>query len=193
MRSLERMWGEFKSELSPDLEAIAEQPDFERWINDGRTRLGYYVGNTATLTWSADDWTVSLPSDYCQFDSIEPDDGVIVPAWRVWRNKLRFDEQPTDAGTVTLFYLAFPAEITGAADSTMPDVLDQALISYALYRFYKWLAGSRADYRRYSTIAQGNAADVPQLLAAAAGHRQDFLEALDTFLLEAPVSYFGDV
>lgn len=193
MRSLERMWEDFGSDLSDELAQMADRPAFDRWINDGRSRLGYYVGATATLTWAVDDWTVDLPTDYCAFDDIEPDDGVTVPPFRVWRSQIRFDAKATSAGTATLFYTTLPDEITASADSTLPDVLDQALVSYALFRFFKWLATSRSDYRRYSTVAQGNAADVPQLLAAASGHRQDFIEAIDVYGLEAPVSFYGEV
>jgi len=192
MRSLQRMYDDFTAELSDELAQMVDIVDVQRWINDGRSRLGYYVGGTAALAWSTNDWTVNLPTDFCDLDDIEPASGISLPPWRVWQRQIRFDTQPTSNGTATLFYLKLPPEITGAADSTYPDVLDQSLTSYALFRFFKWLATSRSDYRRYSTIAQGNAADVPQLLAAAAGHRQDFAEGVDTHNLRAPVSFFGD-
>jgi hypothetical protein len=187
------MYDDFKTELSDELQQMASPENFQRWINDGRARMGYYVGGTASLTWIIGDWTVNLPTDFCDADSIEPADGVRLPPFRVWERQLRFNEKATTAGSATLFYLKLPAEITGVADSTLPDVLDQGLVSYALFRFFKWLATSRADYRRYSTIAQGNAADVPQLLAAGAGHRQDFAEAVDTHSLNKAVSFFGEV
>jgi hypothetical protein len=192
MRSAEQMWDDFLGELSTDLQRMAEQPKFLRWVNDGKSRIGYYVGGSAAITWAIGDLLISLPTDYCEFDSIEPASGTTMPEYRIWRDKIRLTSAATSAGSATLYYQKLPPDITGAADSTLPDILDQGLISFALFKFFKWLATSRADYRRYSTIAQGNAADIPQLLAAAAGHRADFAEASDLRTLQAPVTYFGD-
>jgi hypothetical protein len=192
VRSLTVLKEGFYRELSDELGQIADEDDVASWINDGRTRLGYYEPKTAALTWSVGDYLVTLPVDCCEFDSVVPDDGVSIPPHRVWNNRLRFDCKATSAGTATLFYGATPAAITGDLDSTLPDVLDQALISYALFRFFKWLAASRSDYRRYSTIAQGNAADVNQLLAAASGHRTDFIDAISSREIPAPVSFYGE-
>jgi hypothetical protein len=192
MRTQDQMWENFGSDLSDELAQMVDRSQFDRWVNDGISRLGFYTGASADLAWVSGDWSVEFPADYCDFDSLEPLSGSAVPAHRIWRRTLRFERRATSPGSATLFYTRLPDLITSTAASTLPDVLDQALVSYALYRFFKWLATSRADFRRYSTIAQGNAADVPQLLAAAAGHRQDFAEAVDVHILQSPVAFFGD-
>ena len=182
----------FYRELSDELQQVCPPDRVEGWLNDGRPHLGFYEGKTATLTWAADDYLVDLPSDFCEFDSIVAAENSDMPAYRVWNRKLRLEEAATSAGSATLFYAAVPAQITGSAPSTLPRNLNRALVAFALYRFLKWLVASRADYRRYSTIAQGNAADIPTLMSIAAGYRQDFIDALGTQKLDAPVTFFGD-
>lgn len=190
--TLEDLRSLFYRELSEELQAVVPSDRVDGWLNDGRPHLGYYFGQTETLTWAVDDYLVDLPADFCEFDSLVPADGVVLPAYRVWNRKLRFETAATSAGSATLFYASTPPAITGSAPSTLPVSLNRALVAYALYRFLRWLVNSRADYRRYSTIAQGNAADVPTLLSIAGGYRQDFIEALGTQKLDAPVSFFGD-
>lgn len=194
MKSAQQLTEAFYQDLSEDLSQMVRGDDqILGWINDARTRVGFYVPKTVALTWDEDDWTVDLPEDFCEFADLKADDDTIIPSYSIWENsKLRFDSKATADGGATLFYGADPPRISATQDSVFPDNLDQACVAYALYRFFKWLATSRADYRRYSTLMQGNATDVATLLQTAAGYRADYIESMGSTKLAPPVTFFGN-
>jgi hypothetical protein len=189
VRRLGELRDSFYAELGEELRMMAEKKDIDRWLNDAAAYMDEHDGKTATITWAADDYLVDLPTDFVSLDSIETDDPL--PGYRVWHRKLRFDDSASSAGTATIFYLAEPTRVTGSTASTLPDILDQARVFYALARFFRRLTTSRSDYRRYSTIAQGNAAEIADLLALAERYQADFDAAVNAYEPSEAVTYFG--
>ena len=189
MRRLGELRESFDAELGEELRALVEQRDVDRWLNDAAAFMEEYEGQTAEVTWAVGDRLVSLPDDFTDLDSVETND--VMPSYRVWQRKLRFECAATSAGTATIYYLGEPARVTGSSASTLPDILDQARVFYALSRFFRRLATSRSDYRRYSTIAQGNAADVADLLAQAERYQDDFNTAVDGYKPRAAITFYG--
>ena len=194
MKNLVDLRADFDAELTDDLLQMVRDQDKNRWLNDAQAHVIYFNPTSAVLTWSIGAFLVTLPADFVSFDSFHPTavGDPAIPSYRLWHNKIRFTEKATVAGSATLFYGASLPAITGTVASVIPAVLDQALVSWALSRFYRQLAGSRTDFRRYSTLAQGNAADVPQLLSAADRHQSDFAGSVNAWQMPEAVTFFGD-
>jgi hypothetical protein len=191
--AIEEMREAFYGELDSNLAEMVEPDQIDLWLNQARAHTRYEHPTTAVLAWSKGNLLVDLPDDFCSLDEIVPSGGASLPTFRVWNGKLRITDPngaPSD-GTATIFYGAIPPKVTGSAKSVMPEVIDQACVSWALSRFFRRLASSRSDYRRYSTIAQGNAADIGQLLTESDRHHGDFLERVDAWRIAEPVSFFG--
>lgn len=189
MRRLGELRDSFYAELGEELRVMAEKKDIDRWMNDAAAYMDEHDAQTATITWVAGDFLVTLPSDFVSLDSLDTDDPL--PGYRVWHRKLRFESAATSDGSATIFYLAEPDRVTASTASTLPDILDQARVFYALARFFRRLATSRSDYRRYSTIAQGNAAEIGDLLAQAERYQADFDAAVNAYEPAEAVGYFG--
>lgn len=196
-----------KDELG-DAEQLVRDEQFTRWVNRGRHALGIYQPRVAELTWTANADGVALPPDYSQLQEIVPASGTTIPVFRVVGNKpgggpelgdpppaayLAFiDPSCVSGGTATLYYgVDYPA-ITGAVASTMPAAADEAVVSYALARFFKRVAASRADFRRYVTVTGQNGIEVADLLELADQHSRDFLDQRAGLAVQAPTTYFGD-
>jgi hypothetical protein len=189
VRSLGELRQSFYAELGEELRSLVEKQDIDRWLNDAAAFMDEWDGKSVSLTWAIGDVLVDLPTDFVSLDSLESTS--IVPQYRVWRRKLRFESAATSAGTATAYYLAEPARVTGSDASTLPNILDQARVFFALSRFFRRLATSRSEYRRYSTIAQGNAADIADLLAQAERYELDFDAATNAYEPAGAVTFFG--
>src|SRR4051812_38482799 len=169
----------FKDEVG-EVQQLARDSAIDRWVNEGQGRLRVYRQRDTPLSWAAGATSVTLPTDFHHEERVAPDYGVTLSPYDVWNGVLRF-RHPLDvrAGTGVLFYWGNWPYITGSADSQLPELGDQACLSFALFRFFKRLASSRADYRRYAAIAQGNGVGVDDLATLAEQHYNDFTEARD--------------
>lgn len=179
MMTLSEFRDAFASEVGPEVAALARAQEIDRWFNAAQRALGVYREMTSDLAWLALASTVALPTDFVRPEQLLPDpDTGCVPSHRVWGDPkaiLFVDPANVTAGSAKLFYWAAWPKITSGQPSLLPDVGDDACLSYALYRFYKRLASSRADYRKYSTVAAANGVDIEELDALSERHYNDFL------------------
>lgn len=176
-----------------DLSALVDNAEVDRWVNEGRTRIGAYKRSTATVTWAAGDPDVDLPADCVAFVRLHGDDVYLLGRYTVWGTKLVLHDPDgaSGSGTATAFYRAYYPQITGAADSELSEEADRGLISYALFRFFKKLSSSRSEYRRYSTLVGQNAVQIEDLQVEADRHYNDFVESSEALPLDPPTIFYG--
>lgn len=167
----------FRSEVG-DAAALVRDPEIFRWFNAGQRALGTYREKNAGLTWALGATEVDLPTDFVRPELLDGDD---VPSYRIWGDpkKIIFREATYSAGTGTLYYYAAWPRVTGSQPSLLPDVGDDACLSYALYRFFKRVASSRSDYRKFATTVAANGVDISELDALSERHYNDFLASRD--------------
>lgn len=183
---------EFNEEVG-DLSSLAVPGEVERWVNEGRTRIGVLDFKTATVTWNAGDTEVTLPSDFVTFSDLRGDELGALGPYEVWGNKLlvkRPDGARADGSALLLYRAYFPA-IDAENDSVLPEEGNRALLSYALYRFFKKLSASRVNYRRYATLVGQNAVQIEDLQAEADRHYSDAVDAVDALPLDPPAIFYG--
>lgn len=184
-----------KDELGTDLASLISDDDFDRYINDAIRRLGYYLEETATLTWNSGDTSVALPADFVAEDRIQGAETVSLPRERrIWGNTMYFQVEGVDSdGSATLFYFAEHPALDDDADATaLPGTADTALVAFVCYRAYKRIASSRADYRRYSTLVQANGVDVSELASISDQYYAEFLEAKEGLPSRQAATFYGD-
>ena len=174
--------------------ALFVNTDIDRWVNEGRSRIPFHEKKSATLTWSAGDVEVDLPSDLLTMSTLRGRDVCYLGHYVRWGFKLLLDaeEGASSAGTATLLYRSYYPEITDVAASTLPEEGDQALLSYAKYRFYSRLTGNRAFYKRYATLAGANAVQIEDLQAEASRHYDDFLAASEVLPPDEPAFFYNE-
>lgn len=185
----------FFSEIGEDLGELARDHEVLGWFNDGLGRLPARHPKTATITWSASDESVPLPTDLVSLEAVRTADGVYVPKFLRWGSTLQFLDPATVGGSATIFYFARFPRVDGDNPSLCSPVGEDAAFSYARYRFFRKLAGSRADFRRYSTITGQSGIDVSDLEAIAERHRQDFVDSraeMEEGELLEPATPYGD-
>lgn len=164
-----------------------------RWINRGRARLAHYQQKSATLTWADGAASVALPADCERVDRILTTGSNFLPKHYVLSSVISFlDPENVSAGSATLYYSASFPPVTGQADSTMPAIADEAVVSYVLARYFKRIASTRSDFRRYVTITGQNGVDVRDLLDLATDHDRDFVQAREDLVSDAPATFYGD-
>jgi hypothetical protein len=203
VRSLEDFVDFIKDELG-DVEQLVRDEQFIRWVNRGRARLGIVKAERAALTWAAGAAYVALPDDFERLDSVVPDPGVTMPRFFLVASTgdpaapeapyyLRFvDPSCVEAGTAAVYYGASYPDVTGAAPSTMPPLADEAAVSFALSRFFRRLAASRADFKRYATITGQSGIDVNDLTALADEHVREFEDARAELIGAEPATFYSD-
>lgn len=174
------------------LAQLVDTTDVVRWLNDGQRRLGWYVRKTAALTWASTDTSVDLPADFFDLAKVRPDVVTSIPAFDVWGTKLLFtnpDGAPT-SGNATLLYLARPAAITDTQDSELTDEGDTGIVAFALYRLFKKLSNSRAEYKRYSTLVGANGVSMEDLQDKALAWYDEFVSSGDSLPPDPPAFFF---
>ena len=176
MLSQEDFRDAFKSEVGDDVYGMIRPEEVDRWINRGQARLGYQLQKSSALTWAAGDSQIALPTDFHHSEKWQVTDGCL-PSGEFWGGNYVFVELAQDAGAATLLYWGDAPAITADQDSVLPQLGDDAALSYALYRFFKRLASSRADYRRYATISNSNGVDITELDSLSEKHLADFNDA----------------
>ena len=165
-----------------DAESIILDASIDRWVNHGQQRLGHRTQGRATLTWNDEDDSIALPADFSYVEELvfTASDNSSLPKHRIWNGTLYpLDPTLVEAGSAVLFYRAVPPEITDAVDSSLSYLGDQALVIFAAHRFYKSLAGSRAEYRRYATITQANGVEISDLDALSERYLTEFEDIKD--------------
>lgn len=184
-----------KDEVGTELATLISDSDWDRYINEGIFRMEYAVEATAAITWAADDTSFDLPADFQTPDKIEVLDGTQLPPGRFFGGKYYFTD-PTGAfssGSGTLFYYADPSVLSGDSDtSDLPRVGDGGVVAFAVYRAYKRIGSSRAEYTRYSTVLQANGVQMEDLASMSDQYYAEFLEAKDNLTLRSPVTYHDD-
>lgn len=155
-----------------DVQSLVTDPVIDPWLNEGQARLKLYLPKSQTVSWAAAAASIALNADVARAEEILLDENVDpLPSYRIW-GAATYGGVPTiyfvtpslvTAGSGRLFYWSLYPAIAGGADSQLPPLGDSAIVSFAEYRFYKMLAGSRSDYRRYSTITQANGVGVSDL------------------------------
>lgn len=192
--SYEELQELFFDELGRDVGQLAREPEVCAWLNAGIGRLPARYPRTASVTWAEGASEVALPADFVKLDRVEVTSGLLQP-YTCWGTKLRFYDPLTVSGAGVVFYFSrFPSVSTSSA-SALPPAGDEAIVFYALWRFFRKIASARADFRRYSTITGQSGLDVSDLDAVAERYRQDFLDAraeLEEDDFSAPATFFGE-
>lgn len=196
MLSIDEFIENFRREIGQEISQLVQDPEIERWVNAGQSRLRFYQQKVADFTWLADATGFDLPSDFHHPEQlrVDLDSDSAVPPGSYWAGEYRFDGVVSLGGSGQLYYFADFPRISGTQDSLLPDLGDDAVASYLLYRFWKRTASSRADYRRYSTLAQANGVDISELDALSERHLADFNDARDELaeLSQNPAQFYQD-
>jgi hypothetical protein len=184
----------FQLELGDALEPLIDPGSLYRWINDGKDRLGARFPKTATVTWSASAVEVDLPADFQRLDRLVPSQVTSMPAYRIFGRKLRFHDAAgsSSGGSATIDYWALYPAVTSESGFAGEDAEAYALVSYMLHRFFVWLASSRTDYRRYSTLTGQNGIRFDDLYDVANSHLVDFRESASVEFLADALTYYGE-
>lgn len=191
---LDELLDEFEDEVGEDLFALTSTAEVTRWLNKGQRRLGWKQDAEATVTWAATDTEVDLPADCYRPVRLVANSDTIIPAHKVRQTSIRFlvdEDGVTDAGTAKLLYVSDYPAITDVADSELSSDGDDALVAFALYRFFRKLATSRSNYQRYSVTQGVNAISVDDLVNVMNQHLDEFLSVQQDDPPAEPTSYFG--
>ncbi len=182
--------------LSSNLGELVRHPEILRWLNVGLARLGLLQKSTVDITWSADDTEVALPAGIRVVDAIDVSESSCLPAYRFWDEQLIFPDKAPADGEATVYYRHDYPMIAGAQGSELRPLGDDALIAYALSRFFARVAASRADFRRYVTVTGQSGIDVDDLIGLSDRYLADFEDAREVLQeddrLGESETYYGD-
>jgi hypothetical protein len=193
--SLSELTDDFNAEVGAQskLDELVTPARLARWFNQAQARLNVKKPSFSNITWADGDRSITLPADFYKLDSIELDDGsACLPAHRVFGKTIRFYGPASSGGSGVLVYYADYPTISNAQDSLLPQLGDQALVSWALYRFFKMLSSSRADFKKYATISNANGVDISELDALSERHLADYQDAQEQLQTDEPASFYGD-
>ena len=184
----------FHLELGNNLEPLLEPATLYRWMNDGKNRLGARYPRTWSAAWTVGVTGFDLPPDFYRIDHLTPTSSTRMPSYRIFGRLVRFQDPDgaRSAGSASLDYWALYPDITESSDFIGEDGEAYALVSYMLHRFYIWLASSRTDFRRYSTITGQNGVRFEDLADVANSHLVDFRESGSIEILSDPLTYYGE-
>lgn len=193
MKTLAELIADFRAEVGDTGDAVRDGA-VGSWLNEGQARLRVYRQLSTSITWATGALSLALPADCHHTEDILVDGSGCFPPYRHWGTTLLYTDPARSSGTGRLVYWANWPAITAGAPSLLPELGDQGIGSFALYRFFKRLASSRADYRMYASIAQANGVGVDELANLAEQHLQDFEDARTALgeLLMEPVTFFSD-
>jgi hypothetical protein len=192
--SLEEIREECYETVGEQLAQLLEPAMVDRWFNRGRERLGPRYEQTGTITWDSGDTEVTLPTGYIRLSYIVYSDSADLGWYKVFNKKfvsLVSDGFPSD-GTAEIGYWTYYPAVTDDDDSVMEPQEDEACIQYTCYRFFRMLASSRANYRRFVTTTGQNGVTTDDLLEIANEHLAAFGDALNTVPLSEPITFYND-
>ncbi len=173
---------------------LVRRYEIQGWLNIGVGRLPALYRLSTSFSWLANDGSIVLPSDFVKLDRLTVSTGRL-PAHTIWGGSLVFYDPATAAGSGTLFYCGYFPGVSASVASSLPPAGEDAIVSYALFRFYRKLASSRADFRRYTAITGQAGLEVADLDAVSERYRQDFLDAradLEEIELSEPTGFYGE-
>lgn len=180
MIGLDELTADVLAELGSEVEQLVRPRDIRRWANRGQSRLGIYRPLAADVTWAAGATSLALPADFHHVEAWDVKTGSL-PEHTIWGSAALFDpvSGASSSGSARLRYWAVYPDITGGQPSLLPSEGDDALVAFCLYSFFKRLASSRADYRRYATVVSSNGVDISELDAISERHFNDYTEIRD--------------
>lgn len=169
-----------RAELGDDAGQLITDEHIQLWVNDGKNRLGAIKPLSGSITWAAEDASVALATGYVSLSHIRiSSDTLYLPPYEIWNTTLYFieDDGASVEGSATVYYLGYYADIDADNSSTLPPAGDQACVSWVCHRFFRRLANSRSEYRRYATLMGQNGVSVDDLRELSAEYLQDFNDA----------------
>lgn len=175
---------------------LAQEGDVERWLMQARIKLGATARKSTVVRWEDGAVQIELPPDCVTVSRIAVSEGRL-PTYDEWGNVLSLREPTTASGTATVFYTAYfdvpeAPSTTPRASDPVADAAALACVDYALSRFFRKLAASRVDYRRYSTITGQAGVDAADLRDLADDHLGNFESAKADLVVLPPASFYGD-
>ena len=193
MKTLKELREAFFESIGEELRNLAPDRRVAIWLNDGQSQLNYWREYSVHIQWEQGASTYEMPADYHDSARLVADVGTRLPEYVAWAGSIDFLDPggaPRD-GAATLYYRAHWPAITGDQPSILPLSGDVAITAYATFRFYKRLVSARADFRRYSAIAGGGAADVEDVQSLARDAFDDFRQARELLPMRPPVTFFA--
>ncbi len=173
---------------------LIPEGDVERLLIQARLRLGPLDRRVKDITWDSGVKSIALPVDCAVVSDVEVSEGHL-PRWDEWGQTLRLRDATPSSGRAEVYYSSYfdiPSRFALGEDPTT-DAAGLACVSYALSRFFRKLAGSRLDYRKYSTITGQSGVDAADLRDLADDHLSEFEQARsDLELLPPSSSFYGD-
>jgi len=169
---------------------LAQEGDVEMWIEQARVRIGPYAEKTADLYWTSGATSVDLPPDCVDVARIDVTSGSL-PASDKWALKLRFRSEAAADGAATLYYTGY-FDSPGDTLDPRADKAHLACVEYALSRFFRKLAASRSDYKRYATVTGQSGIEADDLRNLADDHERLFDGLVDEISLGAPSTFYGE-
>ena len=194
MLRLDEFLADFEAEVGAELFALTSAGEVTRWLNQGQRRLGWKQDAEATVTWTAAATEVALPTDCYRPFRLIPNSDTVLPAHKIRQTSIRFlidEDGVSDAGTAKLLYEADYPAITDTADSELSTHGDDAVLAFALYRFFRKLATNRANYQRYSVTQGVNAISVDDLVNVMNQHLDEFLSVQQDDPPAEATTFFG--
>jgi len=169
---------------------LAPEGNVERWLWQARLKIGVYEEKSATLWWEAGDTSLVLPPGLVRLGRIVQIEGCL-PAHDQWGLELAFRDGPaTEGGSVQVYYESlFNVEPGG---TPMAESVGLAYVSYALSRFFRALASSRSDFKRYTTVTGQAGIEAGDLQDLAREHLADFEGFRNDLAPSAPTLRYGD-
>lgn len=181
-----------------DVEGDVLDAKIDLWLNTGQAKLGIYKPTDPhAFTWLDGATSVALPVDLHHVQEIVLDEqSCIDGGYRVHGRVLYFlRPDRVIAGGATLYYWANFSIINDSTPSELNTLGDAAIVAYVGYRFFKMLAASRSEYRRYATITQANGVGLSDLDGLSEAWRADYEDARDALrddLEDDPIATFFD-
>lgn len=171
-------------------EALAPEGDVEMWIEQARVRIGPYAERTEDIYWTSGDTSIDLPPDCVEVARIDVSEGSL-PAHDKWALKLRFRSEALLGGSGTLYYTGY-FDTPGDARDPRADKAHLGCLEYALSRFFRKLAASRSDYKRYATVTGQSGIEAQDLRDLADDHERLFDNLVDEISLGSPSTFYGE-
>ena len=144
----------------------------EEFVNEAVRRLApviaYHGETDVTPTGTDEEYTLTttVGTGFMELEDVTSE--YTQPNWHIYAGKLIFDSAPSNVFTIR----SISRYMTVA---TVPDVLVDALVLYAVYRSLEWLVRRGGSALRRYLVDQGEL-QAAELLGLAGTYKQDFYE-----------------